>query len=474
MTTPSDWVHDDNTALFTDLYQLTMLQAYFAEGMDEEAVFDLFVRRLKKRNYLIACGLETCLRFLETLRFTDEDIAYLATLGLFQDDFLAYLADFRFTGDVYALPEGTPVFPNEPLLEVVAPIGQAQLVETFLLNQITFQTNLATKAHRVVHAAQGRLVADFGMRRMHAGDAALKAARASYIAGVGATSNVLAGRLYGIPALGTMAHSYIEAHDVEAEAFRAFAALYPKTTLLVDTYDTLGGVRQLIALSQEHGDAFRPGAIRLDSGDLADLATQARHLLDDAGLTEVKIFASSSLDEYKITALLDRGAPIDGFGVGTQMGTIADRPYLDSVYKLVEYAGQGRMKLSTNKTSVPGRKQLFRVYENGKAVRDTLALHDEALEGTPLLACVMKNGQRTSAGSPHSLDALRTHTATSTTYLADHLLALAETDTPYPVTLSTRLSTQRDALRKKVQRSRFQVQGSLKNNLEPETRNPEP
>ena len=444
MSTPPDWVADDNTALFTDLYQLTMLQAYYVEGMDDEAVFDLFVRRLKQRNYLVACGLETCLRFLETLRFTDDDLAYLGTLGLFKKDFLAYLADFRFTGDVYAVQEGTPVFANEPILEVVAPIGQAQLVETFLLNQITFQTNLASKAHRVMRAARGHAVSDFGMRRMHAADATLKAARACYIAGVQSTSNVLAGRLYGIPVLGTMAHSYVQAHDAEADAFRAFAAVYPHTTLLVDTYDTLDGVRTVIALAREHGEAFQPGAIRLDSGDLADLAKQARLLLDAAGFHHVKIFASSSLDEHEITRLLDREAPIDGFGVGTRLGTVADRPYLDTVYKLVEYDGKGRMKLALEKSTVPGRKQVFRVYDDGKAARDVLALHDEALDGEPLLHCVMRDGHRTDAGNPRPLDDLRAHAEAATARLPDSLLALEETDAPYPVVLSDQLGAKRD------------------------------
>ncbi len=452
MTTPPDWVRHDNTALFTDLYQLTMLQAYFVEGMDDRAVFDLFVRRLRQRNYLVACGLETCLRYLDTLRFTPADLAYLDTLGLFRADFLAYLADFRFTGDVYAAPEGTPVFANEPILEVVAPIGQAQLVETFLLNQITFQTNLATKAHRVVRAAQGRAVSDFGMRRMHAADAPLKAARACYIAGVQTTSNVLAGRLYGIPVVGTMAHSYIEAHDTEADALRAFTALYPHTTLLVDTYDTLEGVRKVIALAKEHRDVFQPGAIRLDSGDLAELAKQARRLLDDARLHHVKIFASSSLDEHAITDLLDREAPIDGFGVGTRMGTVADSPYLDTVYKLVEYAGKGRMKLALDKSTVPSRKQVFRVMEAGKATRDVLALHDETLDGQPLLQCVMRGGQRTEAGRTRPLDDLRAHTEAATARLPDHLLALEETDAPYPVVLSDRLRERRDVLRETLEK----------------------
>ena len=289
---------------------------------------------MRHRNYLVACGLDTALAFLERLRFTDEAIAYLRSLGRFREPFFDYLKSFRFTGDVYAIAEGTPVFPDEPILEVVAPIGEAQLVETLLLNQITFQTGIASKASRVVHAAQGRTVADFGMRRMHGWDAAMKAARACSIAGVGATSNVLAAQTYGLAPTGTMAHSYIEAHEKEEDAFRAFAGIYPETTLLVDTYGTLDGVRKVIRLARDSGDAFKVQALRLDSGNLVALAQDARALLDEAGLTDVQLFASNSLDEYAIQDLLEKGAPIDGFGVGTRLGTMADQPYLDSVYKL--------------------------------------------------------------------------------------------------------------------------------------------
>lgn len=447
----ADWIHDDNAALFTDLYQLTMLQAYFVEGMDDEAVFDLFIRRLRNRNYLIACGLETVLHYLETLRFTPESLAYLDSLSSFSSDFLDYLAAFRFTGDVYAMPEGTPVFPDEPLLEVVAPIGQAQLVETFLLNQITFQTNIASKASRVVRAAQGRAVADFGTRRMHGADAGLKAARSCYVAGVHTTSNMLAGRFYGIPVTGTMAHSYVEAHDDEAEAFGAFADLYPKTTLLVDTYDTLGGIRKIIALSREQGEAFQVGAVRLDSGDLVSLSKQARQLLDEAGLTQVQIFASNSLDEEVIQDLVAKGAPIDGFGVGTRLGTIADQPYLDSVYKLCEYAGQPRMKLSSEKSNLPGRKQVYRFYDKGKATHDVIALHDEAHAGEPLLQCVMRNGQRTSAGQTRPLDTHRAHTEAALQRFSEELLMLEKTNHPYPVVLSERMQDELAATRQALQ-----------------------
>jgi nicotinate phosphoribosyltransferase len=438
----------ERSPLFTDLYQLTMLQAYWHEGMDEPAVFDLFVRRLKDRNYLLACGLEPCLDFLEDLSFSEDDLEYLAAQEQFSDDFLDWLADFTFTGDVYAVPEGTPVFPDEPIVEVVAPIGEAQLVETFLLNQITYQTNLASKAARVVEAAggmeSGRLVADFGMRRMHGTDAAMTAARAGYIAGLDATSNVAAGKRYGLPITGTMAHSYVEAHDAETDAFERFADLYPETILLVDTYDTIEGVRKVIGLAEKWGDDFRVRGIRLDSGDLGALARDARQLLDDAGLDDVLIFVSGGLDEYKITDLLDRGAPIDGFGVGTKLGTVADQPGLDSAYKLCGYAGQPRMKLSADKSNLPGRKQVVRQYEGGTAVRDVIATEEEQVPGAPLLERVMANGARTDAGHSRPLDAIREHAAARREELPDRLHALASDVDPYEVVLSDALRERRD------------------------------
>jgi len=386
---------DDGAALglFTDLYELTMLQAYWREGMDQDAVFTLFSRRLpERRAYLLACGIRTVLDYLETLSFDEGDIDYLASLGQFSDDFLDWLRDFRFSGDVYAVAEGTPIFANEPILEVVAPLPQAQLVETLIMNQVHLQTTLASKAARVVAAARGRTVVDFGARRMHGLDAAVKAARAFHVAGVSATSNLLAGRRYGIPVTGTMAHSYIQAHDNEMEAFRAFADLYPETILLVDTYDTLDGVRKVVALAEVLGSEFRVEGVRLDSGDLGKLAGASRDILDAAGLADVSIFASGGLDEDEITALLDKGAPIDGFGIGTHMGVAADAPGLDMAYKLAEYAGKPRLKLSSGKPILPGRKQIFRTVRNGELAGDTIARADESLEGEPLIRQVMKAG----------------------------------------------------------------------------------
>ncbi|MBI2930479.1 MAG: nicotinate phosphoribosyltransferase [Planctomycetes bacterium] len=380
----------EDAALFTDLYELTMLQSYLENDMRGRAVFDLFVRRLPaRRNYLLACGLDDVLDYLEDLRFSAESIDYLAGLGMFSGAFLEFLRDLRFRGNIYAMPEGTPVFALEPIVQVEASLPEAQLVETYVMNQIHFQTLAASKASRVVAAARGRTVVDFGARRMHGTDAALKAARAFAIAGVHATSNVLAGGVVGLPVAGTMAHSYVQAHDSELEAFRRFAGSFPQTTLLVDTYDTLAGIENVIRLSRELGRDFRVRAVRLDSGDLAALAHEARRRLDDAGLRDVQIFASSSLDEEVIDELLSKGAPIDGFGVGSKMGVSSDAPYLDMAYKLSHYEGRGRMKLSEGKSNLPGRKQVFRCGSG-----DVIALDGERVEGRPLLIDVMREGRR--------------------------------------------------------------------------------
>jgi nicotinate phosphoribosyltransferase len=469
--------------LFTDLYELTMLQAYLEEGQHDEAVFSLFVRRLpERRNFLLTCGLDTILHFLETARFDRASLDYLATVGVFTDRFLRSLEAFRFEGDVYAVPEGTPMFGNEPLIEIVAPLPQGQLVETFLLNQITLQTTLASKAARVIAAARGRVVVDFGLRRMHGLDAGLKSARVFHIAGLAGTSNLAAGQVYGVPVYGTMAHSYIQAHEDEYRAFRAFASLYPDTTLLVDTYDTLGGVRHVVQLArelsahgeqseQEQGDSFRVRAIRLDSGDLAELSRAARRMLDEAGLQRVQIFASGGLDEERIDRLLTMNppVPIDGFGVGSDLAVSSDAPSLDAVYKLVSYRGRGRTKLSAGKGVLPGRKQVYRIEADGVAVRDVIAQADESIEMVrgelpgelpgglpgglrsgeqtlrPLLVQVMRRGERVDAGR-ESLDRARDRAKEEIARLPAYLRAIAATETPYAVDVSAALSRAHRAL----------------------------
>jgi len=449
--TATDWATLDNAGLLTDLYELTMMQAYYQEGLFEPAVFDLFFRKLpEERNYLLAAGLDTALAYLENLHFPPEAIDYLDSLGTFSRDFLDYLAAFRFTGEVRAVPEGTPIFANEPIIEVKAPLPQAQLAETFLLNQLHFQTLMASKAARVADVAGGRSVVDFGARRMHGADATLKAARAFYIAGADATSNVLAGQAYGIPVSGTMAHSYIEAHDSELDAFAAFAGLYPETVLLVDTYDTLEGVRKVTELAERWGDRFRVSGIRLDSGDLGELAKGSRRILDEAGLQDVSILASGSLDEYAIRDLLADGAPFDGFGVGTHMGVSEDAPFLDSAYKLVAYANQPRMKLATHKVTLPGEKQVYRVRdESGTYARDTIATAEEPpLNGTPLLATVMRDGKRLSEASP-GLAAIRERACAERNRLPQALLELEPAE-PYPVAVSDHLQERTRELRQRL------------------------
>jgi nicotinate phosphoribosyltransferase len=433
------WINDDNAPLLTDLYELTMLESYVAHGMNDTAVFDLFVRRLpSSRNYLVACGLDDVLHYLETFSISSEHQSYLRSLNRFSETFIERLGGLRFTGDLNAVPEGAVVFANEPILQIVAPLQEGQIVETFLINQIHFQTLAASKAARVVAAARGRKIVDYGLRRIHGTDAGLKAARAFYVAGVDATSNVLAGEIYGIPVSGTMAHSFVQAHDSEFEAFRHYAQTFPDGVLLVDTYDTLEGVRKVIALAAELGSDFRITGVRLDSGDLHALARESRRMLDEAGLTRVKIFASGNIDEYRIEEFANAGAPIDGFGVGTLMGTSADAPFLDAAYKLVEYAGKPRTKLSPNKVLLPGRKQFFRQFENGVATGDVIGLFGEALHGRALLEPVMVSGRRTRPLP--TLDQVRSFCRKSIEELPTPLLALKDADPPFNVAVSPRLA----------------------------------
>lgn len=446
----SRFVDAQNGALLTDQYQLTMAQAYVAEGMHQQpGTFSLFARELpRSRNYLLSAGLGSALEILETMQFSGDDVDYLYSLGTFSDEFLDYLRDFEFAGEVWAPLEGTPVFPDEPWIEVTAPIPQAQIAETLILNQLNSQTILASKAARVVAAASGRSVVDFGLRRMHGADGACKAARAFHIAGVTATSNVMAGKQYGVPVTGTMAHSYIQAHESEYEAFREFASEFPETILLVDTYDTMEGIEKIIELSEELGDGFRIRGVRLDSGDLGELASSSRERLDEAGLHEVEIFASGGLDEHKIAAFVEDGRPIDGFGVGTRMGVSSDAPKLDCAYKLVDYAGQGRLKLSTGKQTLPGRKQVFREYDDG-AIGDVIGRRGEDLDGRSLLVEVMRGGERTEAGHT-DLDTARERAANEIAKLPDAIRGLAPADEPYPVELSTELESYLHQVRQRV------------------------
>jgi nicotinate phosphoribosyltransferase len=398
-----EYLKEENMSLFTDYYELTMCAAYFDNKNFETATFDLFIRRLpENRSYFLFAGLEEALQYLQTIKFTKEHIDFLRKQG-FREDFLDYLEGFRFTGEVWALPEGTITFPNEPLIRVTAPIIEAQLVETFLLNSINLQTMIATKASRVVQAAKGRPIIEFGLRREPGIDAGMKVARSSFIAGCHGSSNVLAGMVYGIPLFGTMAHSFIMSYPKEIDAFRAFSKTFPnKTTLLIDTYDDLAGAEKAAEVAKElEAKGFRLGGVRLDSGDLAETSKKVRKKLDAAGLEYVRIFASGDLEEFKIAQLLEDGAPIDSFGVGTKMGTSADRPYLDGIYKLCETQSTDGsftpiMKLSKDKITFPGRKQVHRFFsKDGSYRKDVIALADEKMEGQRLLVKVMEKGNLT-------------------------------------------------------------------------------
>lgn len=426
--------------LLTDFYQITMLQSYFDQSMNETAVFEFFVRKLPAgRNFLIAAGLEQVLEYLEQARFTEEELAWLMACGRFHPHFVESLANWRFTGDVDAMPEGTIFFPDEPILRVAAPLRESQLVETRIINLLQYQTMVASKAVRCVFAAQGRQLVDFGLRRAHGAEAGLLSARASYLAGFDGTATVLAGMRWGIPVFGTMAHSYVQAHDSELLAFEHFARSRPaSTTLLIDTYDTEAAARDLAGLAHRlAGEGISINAVRLDSGDLGEHARRVRRILDDGQLPKVSIFASGNLDEYRIRDLVAGKAPIDGFGVGTRMNTSADAPYLDCAYKLQEYAGRPRRKRSEGKATWPGRKQVWRQQDaHGRMDGDTLAPLQDDEAGEPLLQPVMAGGERT--GSLPPLAAIRDRVQVQLSLLPLALLQL-EAAPAYSVTVSQSL-----------------------------------
>ena len=432
------------TVLSTDLYELTMAAGYYANQVTGLATFELYVRELpQQRSFLVAAGLDQALDYLETLSFKPEEIQYLRSLPEMQrvpaEFFDRCLPSFRFTGEVWAVAEGTPVFAQEPLLRVTAPVVEAQIVETVLLATVIFPTSIASKAARVVEAAQGRPVIEFGGRRAHGTDAAMSAARAAFVGGCDATSNVEAGYRFGLPLSGTMAHSWVMMFEHEVDAFQRWEALYAdRVILLIDTYDTLEAARRIVA------SKLHPAAVRLDSGDVATLSREVRRILDAGELRETKIFVSGELDEYRIAALLEAGAPIDGFGVGTALSTSSDAPALGGVYKLVETERAGvlvpTMKLSVGKRTYPGRKQVWRVYERGQAANDLIGTSDEAgpAGGAPLLQRVVRDGRRVGPSPP--LVEMRAGTRSALAQLPPAVTRLEDPGT-YPVRISQALET---------------------------------
>ena len=428
------------SALLTDLYELNMVQAYLDKGEDGEAVFEFFVRRLPaRRGFMLAAGLEDALAYLETLRFTPDEIEWLKGTGRFRDNFLDYLAGFRFTGDVHAIPEGTVCFPNEPLIRITAPLPQAQLAESRLINILHFQTLIASKAARMVLAAPGKILSDFGLRSAHGAEAGLYSARASYIAGFAGAANVLAGQLYGLPVMGTMAHSYIQVHDDELIAFETFARARPNDVIfLIDTYDTEAGARKVVELAPRlKADGIKVRGVRIDSGDLTASARKVRTILDEGGLKDVIILVSGGINEDVLQVMMKERAPIDGFGIGVNLDASIDAPSLDCAYKLQEYRGTPKRKLSEGKKTWPGRKQVWRTYgADGLMSGDILSVESDTQPGEPLIEQVMRGGKRIKP-APSFAD-IRERAARDLARLPEPLRQLQQ-GIDYPVKVADRL-----------------------------------
>ena len=425
--------------LLTDLYELNMVQAYLDRGQDGEAVFEFFVRRLpERRGFLLAAGLADSLDYLENLRFSDAEIAWLKGTGRFRDNLLDYFADFRFTGDVHAIPEGTVCFPYEPLLRITAPLPQAQLVETRIINILHFQTLIASKAARMVLAAPGKVLSDFGLRTAHGAEAGIYSARASYIAGFAGAANVLAGERYGIPIVGTMAHSFIQVHGDEMQAFENYARSRPDgVVLLIDTYDTEAGARKVVQLAPKlKADGISIRGVRIDSGDLIASARKVRAILDAGGLQDVIILVSGGINEDVLQTMMREQEPIEGFGIGVNLDASIDAPSLDCAYKLQEYKGHPRRKRSEGKQTWPGRKQVWRrTGTDGRMCGDVLSVETDRHEGEPLIVPVMRGGKRL---SQPTLAETRAHAAEELGRLPDRLARL-EGGVAYPVTVSQAL-----------------------------------
>jgi nicotinate phosphoribosyltransferase len=430
------------SALLTDLYQLRMLQCYYEYGMEDTAVFEFFVRRLPEhRNFMLFAGLEQVIEYLENLRFRQDELEWLERSGRFDAGFVNRLKELRFSGDVHAMAEGTIFFPDEPVLRITAPLPEAQLIESRLINILHYQTLIASKAARCRLVAPDKTLIDFGMRRAHGAEAALLAARANYIAGFDGTATVQAEQDFGIPIFGTMAHSYIQAHQSELQAFENFSHSHPdNVVLLIDTYDPRRGAEKVVRLAgslRKEGIAIK--AVRLDSGELLELAAAVRRILDDGGCGDIALFASGDLDEYRVAELLDSGCPVDAFGIGTRLNISEDSPSLDCVYKLQEYAGQARRKRSEGKATWPGRKQVYRRRAtNGRFDGDLVTLASDACDdGEALIAPMMHKGKRIKPAE--TLESIRERSRDQLVSLPKHLTALAASPQRYPVNISSEL-----------------------------------
>lgn len=439
-----------NKTMLTDLYQLTMNAAYFDNNKDDKATFDLFIRKLPEDwGYFVANGIEEGIDYITNLKFEDEDVQYLREQNLFNEDFLDSLKNFKFNGEVYAVKEGTPVFPNEPIMRITANRTEAQFVESALLNMINFQTMISSKASRVVNAAQDSAVVDFGLRRAHEEDGSMKAARAAYMSGAIGTSNVKAGMEYGIPIKGTHAHSFVMSHDTEIEAFRNYSKTFPNNpTLLIDTYDTVQGAINAATVAHELKEqGYELGAVRLDSGDLSDLSKKVRDVFNKEGFDNVKIMASNDLNEYKIKQLREDGAKIDGYGVGTELVTAKPIAAVSGVFKISEDESGAKIKLSKGKKSYPGKKQVYRLEgDDGKYLKDIMALENEKINHRGLLEKVIENGQR--IREKPTLNQTREYALNEISKLPDSLKEVKVED-KYKVEISQGLNALVDDLTKK-------------------------
>ncbi len=440
-----------SSPLSTDLYELNMVQAYLDRGEDKEAVFEFFVRRLpERRGFMLAAGLEDTLEYLETLRYSEEELAWLEASGRFRKNLIDYLRGFRFTGDVHAIPEGSACFPSEPLIRITAPLPQAQLVESRIINILHFQTLIASKAARMVLAAPGKALSDFGLRTAHGAEAGLYSARASYIAGFAGAADVLAGPRYGIPVVGTMAHSFVQVHDSEIGAFEDFARARPEgVILLIDTYDTEAGARKVVEVAPRlKADGISIRGVRIDSGDLIDSARRVRGILDAGGLKDVMIVVSGGVNEDVLQTMMAQSAPIDAFGIGVSLDVSTDVPALDCAYKLQEYAGTPRRKLSAGKQTWPGRKQVWRSYgADGRMAGDVLSIETDSHPGETLIEPVMRAGKRLKPAP--TLEAIRARASRDLARLPAPLARLGPAG--YPVTVGDALkalAAQADKLHK--------------------------
>ena len=445
---------DGESLLFTDLYELNMAQSYFKNGMTGPATFSLVTRSSSaNRSYFVASGLEDVINYLTNISPSTNTIDYLNSTGLFTRDFLHYIKNFNFTGTVRAIPEGRIFFPDEPLIEINAPIMEAQLVETLVMNQIHHQTVVATKAARCVWASKGKAISDFSMRRTHGIDAGMKSARASFMVGFESTSNVLAGKVYGIPITGTMAHSYVSSFENEIDAFRTFSKSLPgHTVLLIDTYDVVAGAEKAVVIAKEmEATGYKLKAVRIDSGDLKDLSIKVRKILNEGGLEYVQILASGGLDEFQIQELVEANSPIDGFGVGTRMGISADAPWLEMAYKLVKYDGRPVLKLSTGKVSLADEKQVLRSKDrNGNMLRDVIGIANEKpldIKAEPLLETLVEKG--TLKTDLPSLKSIRERFFEDFSSLGEEFKTL-ENPSTYPVLISNRLRDLQRGLQKNL------------------------